>query len=226
MTLSPSSVITLLSFLYFFSVPAMFYSSCSTHQGLKLAPDGLEIRNDSFPFESVRATCSAAPGSRWFYEITLFTSAIMQVNGDSRDAKGAHDYMKQEQKCFINKRLYQILIRFFFLPWVAPCLLHGFLSFGYSHSLISSSLFAASFFSPFPPSLLPSFFLDDEILCSLDGPRPNVAIWPRKAVALETMSTPSPTMDVAAFYGTSKNLSPICTRNGVRVCLCVCIVYM
>jgi hypothetical protein len=48
-------------------------------QGLKLAPTGLEARNDSFSFESVKATCCATPGSKWYYEITIFTSGVMQV---------------------------------------------------------------------------------------------------------------------------------------------------
>lgn len=46
---------------------------------LKLAPHGLEIRNDALSFESVRATCSAQEEGVWYYEVTLFTSGIMQV---------------------------------------------------------------------------------------------------------------------------------------------------
>jgi len=46
---------------------------------LKLAPDGLEIRNDALSFESVRATCCARGSGKWYFEVTLFTCGIMQI---------------------------------------------------------------------------------------------------------------------------------------------------
>jgi hypothetical protein len=46
---------------------------------LKLAPGGLEARNDALSFESVRATCCAQASGVWYYEVTLFTSGIMQI---------------------------------------------------------------------------------------------------------------------------------------------------
>eukprot|EP00051_Salpingoeca_urceolata_P013378 m.167872 g.167872 ORF g.167872 m.167872 type:complete len:699 (-) comp17777_c4_seq2:1061-3157(-) len=48
-------------------------------QHLKLAPDGLEARNDALSFESVRATCRAQDSGLWFYEVTVFTGGVMQV---------------------------------------------------------------------------------------------------------------------------------------------------
>lgn len=75
---------------------------------LKLGPDGLEvgsllsglssflslssparvaspagrrqIRNDAMTFESVRATCCASGEGLWYYEITVFTTGVMQVS--------------------------------------------------------------------------------------------------------------------------------------------------
>ena len=46
---------------------------------MKLAPNGLEARNDSPSFASVRATCFAGDSGMWYYEVTLFTAGIMQV---------------------------------------------------------------------------------------------------------------------------------------------------
>jgi hypothetical protein len=77
---------------------------------LKLAPDGLEMRNDGCNFESVRvsprkhasrqspralpplptnpaasqATCCAQGSGLWYYEATVFTAGIMQVQLRSR----------------------------------------------------------------------------------------------------------------------------------------------
>eukprot|EP00048_Salpingoeca_helianthica_P006827 m.103178 g.103178 ORF g.103178 m.103178 type:complete len:550 (-) comp14142_c1_seq1:82-1731(-) len=61
-------------------------------KGLKLAPDGLDVRNDSAHFESVRATCAAEAGSRWYYEATLLTSGIMQIGWATADC----EYLVQE----------------------------------------------------------------------------------------------------------------------------------
>eukprot|EP00039_Didymoeca_costata_P003743 m.69417 g.69417 ORF g.69417 m.69417 type:complete len:723 (+) comp12056_c0_seq1:192-2360(+) len=46
---------------------------------LKLAPDGLEARNDALNFGSVRATCCTMDPGLYFYEVTVFTSGIMQI---------------------------------------------------------------------------------------------------------------------------------------------------
>ncbi|KAK9762029.1 hypothetical protein K7432_012615 [Basidiobolus ranarum] len=45
---------------------------------LKWYPSGLEVRNDSTSFESVRGTMCITQGS-WFYEVQLVTSGIMQI---------------------------------------------------------------------------------------------------------------------------------------------------
>ncbi|ORY06318.1 hypothetical protein K493DRAFT_404065, partial [Basidiobolus meristosporus CBS 931.73] len=45
---------------------------------LKWFPSGLETRNDSTSFESVRGTMCVTQGS-WFYEVQLVTSGIMQI---------------------------------------------------------------------------------------------------------------------------------------------------
>ncbi|RIB17898.1 concanavalin A-like lectin/glucanase domain-containing protein [Gigaspora rosea] len=44
----------------------------------KLSPNGLEIRNDNFAFESIRATAGVTSG-KWFYEVLLLTNGIMQI---------------------------------------------------------------------------------------------------------------------------------------------------
>ncbi|ORY00767.1 SPRY-domain-containing protein [Basidiobolus meristosporus CBS 931.73] len=45
---------------------------------LKWYPSGLEIRNDSTSFESVRGTMCVSSGT-WYYEVQLVTSGIMQI---------------------------------------------------------------------------------------------------------------------------------------------------
>eukprot|EP00045_Choanoeca_perplexa_P012130 m.131087 g.131087 ORF g.131087 m.131087 type:complete len:638 (-) comp15899_c0_seq1:702-2615(-) len=55
----------------------------TTH--LKLAPDGLEMRNDHFDFESVKATCCAQGSGLWYMEVTLFTAGIMQIGWATED---------------------------------------------------------------------------------------------------------------------------------------------
>ncbi|ORX95491.1 SPRY-domain-containing protein [Basidiobolus meristosporus CBS 931.73] len=45
---------------------------------LKWLPTGLEIRNDSTTFESVRGTMCAKEGT-WYYEVQLLTAGIMQI---------------------------------------------------------------------------------------------------------------------------------------------------
>lgn len=51
---------------------------------LKLAPDGLEARNDALSFESVRATCSTNGAGLYYYECTVFTGGIMQIGWATR----------------------------------------------------------------------------------------------------------------------------------------------
>ncbi|KAF1797965.1 concanavalin A-like lectin/glucanase domain-containing protein [Mucor lusitanicus] len=47
----------------------------------KLSKDRLEVRNDTFFFESVRATTGVPThtGGRWYYEVLLLTDGIMQI---------------------------------------------------------------------------------------------------------------------------------------------------
>lgn len=46
---------------------------------MKLAPDGLEARNDSADFESVKCTCFASGAGLWYCEVTVFTARVAQV---------------------------------------------------------------------------------------------------------------------------------------------------
>lgn len=48
-------------------------------KNLKLSADGLEARNDSSSFESVRTTAFARGGGVWYYEVKMFTSGIGQI---------------------------------------------------------------------------------------------------------------------------------------------------
>ena len=49
-----------------------------TSENLKISTNGLEARNDTLSFESVRSTCQVDEGA-WFYEVTLLTHGIMQI---------------------------------------------------------------------------------------------------------------------------------------------------
>ena len=53
---------------------------------LKLSSDGLEARNDEMTFESVRSTMSVTQG-KWYYEVTVLTSGIMQIGWATRDCE-------------------------------------------------------------------------------------------------------------------------------------------
>lgn len=45
---------------------------------LKISPDGLEARCDSYLFESVRSTYQVTNGA-WYYEVLIITSGVMQI---------------------------------------------------------------------------------------------------------------------------------------------------
>lgn len=53
---------------------------------LKISPNGLEARSDACSFESVRSTYSVKSG-RWFYEVILLTSGVMQIGWATRESK-------------------------------------------------------------------------------------------------------------------------------------------
>ncbi len=55
-------------------------------ESLKLSPDGMEARNDTLTFESVRATCCANYGL-WYYEATILTHGLMQIGFASTKSK-------------------------------------------------------------------------------------------------------------------------------------------
>jgi len=50
---------------------------------LKVSPQGLDARNDSSTFESVRATGGITTGS-WFYEVTICTDGVLQIGWASK----------------------------------------------------------------------------------------------------------------------------------------------
>lgn len=56
-----------------------------TSENLKISPNGLEARNDTLSFESVRSTCQVDDGV-WFYEVTLLTNGIMQIGFASKSS--------------------------------------------------------------------------------------------------------------------------------------------
>jgi hypothetical protein len=56
-----------------------------TSENLKISPDGLEARNDTLTFESVRSTYHVDEGS-WYYEVTLITNGIMQIGFANKSA--------------------------------------------------------------------------------------------------------------------------------------------
>ncbi|XP_026473352.1 RING finger and SPRY domain-containing protein 1-like [Ctenocephalides felis] len=52
---------------------------------LKISPDGLEARCDSYSFESVRCTFQVDNGV-WYYETLIITSGIMQIGWATKDS--------------------------------------------------------------------------------------------------------------------------------------------
>lgn len=71
---------------------------------LKISPNGLEARNDSLSFESVRCTYQANEGC-WYYEVTVLTNGIMQIGFATKSSKFLN-YVRYLQDVFINyKRL-------------------------------------------------------------------------------------------------------------------------
>ena len=54
---------------------------------LKIGPDGLEARCDAASFESVRTTFQVAESGKWYYEVRIFTSGIMQIGWATKDSK-------------------------------------------------------------------------------------------------------------------------------------------
>jgi len=53
---------------------------------LKLARHGLEARNDTLNFESIRGTSSVSEGA-WYYEVTICTSGILQIGWATKDCR-------------------------------------------------------------------------------------------------------------------------------------------
>ncbi|ORY06956.1 SPRY-domain-containing protein [Basidiobolus meristosporus CBS 931.73] len=51
---------------------------CDATSRLKWSPTGLEVRNDSTSFESVRGTMCVSKGC-WYYEVHIITAGIMQI---------------------------------------------------------------------------------------------------------------------------------------------------
>lgn len=56
-----------------------------TSENLKISADGLEARNDTLIFESVRSTCQVDSGV-WYYEVTVLTRGIMQIGFASKSS--------------------------------------------------------------------------------------------------------------------------------------------
>lgn len=67
-----------------------------TSENLKISANGLEARNDTLSFESVRSTCQVDEGA-WFYEVTLLTNGIMQLGFASKSS-----YFLNHQGCGIG----------------------------------------------------------------------------------------------------------------------------
>ncbi|CAO0796302.1 unnamed protein product [Mucor circinelloides] len=78
----------------------------------KLSMDRLEVRNDTFFFESVRATTGipTKKGGKWYYEVVLLTDGIMQIGWgtkkcllSSQDGSGigddAHGFAFDTHRC-------------------------------------------------------------------------------------------------------------------------------
>jgi RING finger and SPRY domain-containing protein 1 len=55
-------------------------------ENLKLASNGLEARNDTVSFESVRCTYDVNAG-RWYYEVWILTAGVMQIGWAKKQSK-------------------------------------------------------------------------------------------------------------------------------------------
>ena len=53
---------------------------------LKLSSNGLEARNDTLSFESVRCTFQCDTG-HWYYEVTVLTRGVMQIGFATKSSK-------------------------------------------------------------------------------------------------------------------------------------------
>ena len=53
---------------------------------LKIGPDGLEARNDTVSFESVRGTFDVNSGI-WYYEVLIVTDGVMQIGWATKNSK-------------------------------------------------------------------------------------------------------------------------------------------
>ncbi len=53
---------------------------------LKISPNGLEARNDTVSFESVRCTLEVTAGI-WYYEALILTNGIMQIGFATKQSK-------------------------------------------------------------------------------------------------------------------------------------------
>lgn len=73
-----------------------------TSDNLKISPDGMEARNDTLTFESVRSTCQVDSGV-WFYEVTLLTKGIMQIGFASKSS-----FFLNQQGCGIGDDQYSV----------------------------------------------------------------------------------------------------------------------
>ncbi|KAL9553597.1 hypothetical protein MBANPS3_003231 [Mucor bainieri] len=80
--------------------PPTYFQAIDANSHCKFSQDQLEVRNDTFFFESVRATTGipAHAGGKWYYEVILFTEGIMQIGWgtkqcllSSQDGSGVGD---------------------------------------------------------------------------------------------------------------------------------------
>ena len=53
---------------------------------LKIASNGLEARNDTLSFESVRCTFQC-DSDCWYYEVTVLTKGVMQIGFATKSSK-------------------------------------------------------------------------------------------------------------------------------------------
>eukprot|EP01114_Cavostelium_apophysatum_P002000 TRINITY_DN11753_c0_g2_i1.p1 TRINITY_DN11753_c0_g2~~TRINITY_DN11753_c0_g2_i1.p1 ORF type:complete len:1133 (-),score=301.10 TRINITY_DN11753_c0_g2_i1:30-3428(-) len=81
----------------FKNAPAVHLDENTATSSLKLSADGLEMRNDSMSFESVRSTHLAKIG-KWYYEVTILTEGVFQIGWaaekavfDSKEGTGVGD---------------------------------------------------------------------------------------------------------------------------------------
>jgi hypothetical protein len=68
----------------FAKAPKVRMDETTRTPSLKMLSDGMELRSDSFTFESARCTVPVSHG-KWYFEVTLQTGGLFQIGWATKD---------------------------------------------------------------------------------------------------------------------------------------------